>query len=736
MKQLFQTMKNGETSIKELPIPKPGRGCALVQTAFSLVSAGTERTLVEFSEKNLAAKAASRPDLVRQVLDKAKREGIVSTVQAAFNRLDQPMFPGYSSAGVITALGEDMQGFKVGDRVACGGGNHAIHAEYEVVPRNLLTKLPDSVSFEEGAFATLGSVAIHGFRLAAPQLNDTVLVIGLGLLGLMEIQIAKAAGCRVMGMDIAASKIQMARDFGVEAWTRGEIEAHVPLFTKGRGFDHVLICAGSRDNDSIELAGTLCRDRGHVIAIGAVGLEIPRKIYYEKELCVVVSRSYGPGRYDANYEEKGQDYPIGYVRWTEGRNMESFVDLVADGKIDVRSLITHRIDIENGEEAYELITGKKKEPFLGVLISYPQKNEAPINHSVPVTKVQLHPESSGRKPNIGVLGAGNYANATFLPVMKESKERCTLKSIASGSGGKARHSAEKFGFEKVETDGNTLLADPEIDDVVLLTPHSIHAAQTIRALENGKNVYCEKPAALTPKSLAEVRKAVLAHPDRLYMVGYNRRFALLALEMKQFFAGTAEPFAMHYTVNAGFIPASHWTQDPEIGGGRLLGEGCHFIDFLIWMCGALPVKVNAFSLPNSGRYNDDNLSIQLSFANGSMGTVNYLANGDKSCPKERVEVFSGGQIAVLSDYRSLETWKDGNHKKDSSALRQDKGHAGSWNAFLDAAHGGKTAPITYDEIFGGMLACFAAIKSIREQDLVSVPPVSVLDKLLSGEAAE
>ena len=730
MKQLFQNMKNGETRIKDLPIPKPGKGCALVQTAFSLVSAGTERSLVEFSEKNLAAKAVSRPDLVRQVLNKAKREGVLSSIQAAFNRLDQPMFPGYSSAGTITALGEGMQGFKVGDRVACGGGNHAVHAEYEVVPRNLLVRLPDNVSFEEAAFATLGSVAIHGLRLAAPQLNDTVLVIGLGLLGLMEVQIAKAAGCRVMGMDISKTRIKLARDFGVEACPRGDIEERVPLFTKGRGFDHVLICAGSKDNDSIELAGNLCRDRGQVIAIGAVGLEIPRKIYYEKELRVMVSRSYGPGRYDANYEERGQDYPIGYVRWTEGRNMESFVDLVSDGKLDVRPLITHRIPITEGEKAYNLITGKIKEPFLGVLLQYPQPEEEQVNHAVQVSKVRLEAQGEGIKPNIGVLGAGNYANATFLPVMKDTADRCNLKSIASGSGGNARHSAEKFGFEKVETDGNAVLCDPEIADVVLMTPHSLHAAQTITALENNKNVYCEKPAAIDPLSLARVRKCVLDHPDRLYMVGYNRRFAPLAVDLKSFFADCPEPLAMHYTVNAGFIPASHWTQNPEIGGGRILGEGCHFIDFLIWMCGSLPVKVNTFCLPDSGRYNEDNVSIQLLFENGSVGTVDYLANGDKSCPKERVEVFGGGRIGILSDYRSLDTWRDGNHKQERSALKQDKGHAASWSAFLDAAHRGKEAPIAYDEIFAGMMACFGAIESIRQQDTIRIPEVSSLDELL------
>ncbi len=736
MKQLFQNMKNGETRIKDLPIPTPGKGCALIQTAFSLVSAGTERSLVEFSEKNLAGKAVSRPDLVKQVINKAKREGILNSVQAAFNRLDQPMFPGYSSAGTIIALGEGMQGFKVGDRVACGGGNHAVHAEYEVIPRNLLVKIPDNVSFEEATFATLGSVAIHGLRLAAPQLNDTVLVIGLGLLGLMEIQIAKAAGCRVMGMDISKPRIKLAREFGVDAWPRGDIEEHMPQFTKGRGFDHVLICAGSKDNDSIELAGKLCRDRGQVIAIGAVGLEIPRKIYYEKELRVMVSRSYGPGRYDANYEERGQDYPIGYVRWTEGRNMESFIDLAADGKINIRPLITHRIPIEEGAKAYDLITGKIHEPFLGVLLEYQQSPEEPKNEAIPVSRIQITADNGEHKPAAGVLGAGNYANATFLPVMKESRERCALKSIASGSGGKARHSAEKFGFEKVETDSQAILNDPEITDIVLLTPHSIHAVQTIAALENGKNVYCEKPAAIDLLSLAQVRRSVLDHPEHLYMIGYNRRFAPLARELKAFFADCAEPISIHYTVNAGYIPTSHWTQDPNVGGGRIIGEACHFIDFLIWMCGSLPEKVNAFVLPDCGRYNEDNVSIQLAFENGSIGTIDYLSNGDKAYPKENIEVFGSGRIGILKDFRSLETWKDGNHKQDRSTLRQDKGHSGSWNAFLDAAHGGKDIPISYDEIFSGMLTCFGAIDSIRRQDIIQIPAPQSLDDLLKGDNFE
>lgn len=722
MKQLLQNMKTGVTEVKEIPIPRPGKGMALIRTAYSLVSAGTERTLVEFSEKNLVGKAASRPDLVKQVLNKAKREGVVSTVESAFNRLDQPMFPGYSSAGTIIALGEEMTGFKIGERVACGGGNHAVHAEYCTVPRNLLVKLPDEVSFEEAAFATLGSVAMHGFRLASPQLNDNVLVIGLGLLGLMEIQIVKAAGCHVLGMDISEQKIALAKEFGVEACKRDEIITRASVFTRGRGFDHILICAGSKDNDSIELCGQVCRDRGNVVAIGAVGLNIPRKPYYEKEINFIVSRSYGPGRYDAAYEEKGQDYPIGYVRWTEGRNMESFVDLLADGKMNVSRLITHRIPIENGNQAYELITGKRREPFLGVLLQYPDTEETPEAGSVSVSeeKSEKIAPSAIEKPRIGVLGAGNYANATFLPVIRNSSDRCILKTIASGSGGKARHSAEKFLFERVEESGSAILSAPDVDAAVLLTPHNTHARQVIDALENGKHVYCEKPLALSMNALEKVAETAEAHPETILTVGYNRRFAPLAVQLKKAFASCPEPLAMHYTFNAGYIPLNHWTQDPETGGGRILGEACHAVDFLIFLCGALPTRVNAFALPNNGRYNDDCVSIQLRFANGSIGTVDYLANGDKSCPKERIEVFGAGQIGILNDFRSLETWKDGRHNVLKSALKQDKGHAASWNAFLDAISGKTERPISYKEIFGGMKACFAAMESLRQDDLIAV----------------
>ncbi len=720
MKQLLQNMKNGTTEVKDIPIPRPAQGMALVQTAYSLVSAGTEKMLVEFAEKNIFEKAASRPDLVKQVLDKAKREGALTTLESAFHRLDQPLYPGYSSSGTIIALGDGMTGFQVGDRVACGGGKYAVHAEYCTIPKNLLVKIPAEVHFEEAAFATLGSVAIHGFRLAAPQLNDTVLVIGLGLLGLMTIQVALAAGCHVLGLDISQDRVKLAKELGANACLRTEIESLSNPFTKSRGFDHVLICAGSKDNDSIELAGQLCRDRGNVIAIGAVGLDIPRKLYYEKEINFRVSRSYGPGRYDTEYEEKGHDYPLGFVRWTEGRNMESFIDLIASGKMNVKKLITHRIPIEDGQKAYELITGKTGERFLGVLLEYQNNTEA-YQQNKPI---QLSHRNHPLAITIGVLGAGNYATATFLPALKKCTKPFCLLSIASGSGSSARHAADKFGFEKVDTSGNAILDDPAVNTVALLTRHHLHGSQVLRAIQNGKNVYCEKPLALTIEELECIYQAIQIHSEPILTVGYNRRFSPMGKKLYEFFSDCPEPVAMHYTINAGYIQPNHWTQDPAIGGRRIIGECCHFIDMLQFISRSHPTSVYSIALPDNGRYNQDNVSLQIKFDNGSIGTISYLANGDKSYPKERFEVFGGGKIAVLNDFRTLETWDKGNHHQIKSILRQDKGHSASLQMFINAILEGSKWPIPMEDLFYTSLASFAAVKSIQVNDVISIPDLS------------
>ncbi len=711
MKQLLQNMRDGKTTVADVPRPIPTRGTVLVRTQASLVSAGTERTLVSFAEKNLVGKARSRPDLVRQVLDKARREGLWGTFQAAMNRLDAPMPLGYSSAGVVVAVGEGMEGFKVGDRVACAGGGHAVHAEYEVVPRNLLALLPPQVDFESAAFTTLGAIALHGFRLAQPQIGERVAVIGLGLLGLISVGIARAAGCSVFGVDIAPARVKLAEQMGANAVTREQAESSAAAFTQGQGFDIVLICADTPSNDPLALAGAISRDRGRVIAVGAVGLNIPRKVYYEKEIFFQVSRSYGPGRYDPDYEERGKDYPIGFVRWTEGRNLEAIVDLLAAGKLDVRPLISHRFPIEQAPAAYDLITGKTKEPFLGVLLTYPPAEaDAPLA-GTRVANAQVTPVSGAL--SVGVLGAGNYATAVFLPVMK-AVGKAQRTAIASASGLTARHASQRFGFAYASSSEQEVLEDPQVNTVVLLTRHNQHARQALAALALGKHVFCEKPLAITPAELDEIEAALQENiHGPLLMVGFNRRFAPLAVQMKDFLAGRSEPLAAHFRVNAGYIPLNHWVHDPHIGGGRIIGEGCHFIDFLSFLVGAPPVQVTAQGLPDGGRYRQDNVIMNFTFADGSLGTVSYLANGDKSVAKERVEVFCGGKVAVLDDFRSLELVSGGSRKRVTSGMQQDKGHRAGWQAFVQACEKGGEPPIAYDHLLGVTRASFAAVRALE-----------------------
>lgn len=714
MKQLLQNMKTGATTIAEVPVPTPRAGMALVKTATSLVSAGTERMVVEFAEKNYLGKARSRPDLVKQTLDKAKREGILPTVQAVFNRLDQPMALGYSSAGTIIGLGANMQGFQVGQRVACAGGGFAVHAEYNVVPRNLLVPLPDSVDFESAAFATLGAIAMHGFRLAQPQVGERVAVIGMGLLGLLGAQIAAAAGCRVMGIDIDPQRIDLAHSLGLEAVTReGAVDSAV-AFTANRGFDVVLICADTSSNDPVELAGVIARDRARVVAVGAVGLNIPRKIYYEKELSFINSRSYGPGRYDASYEEEGRDYPIGFVRWTEGRNIESVVELMADDKLKVGPLISHRFPIEQAAEAYEVITGKKKEPFLGVLLTY--ANTVGKLEGLKVIRFNV----STSKPatcKFGVLGAGLYANATLLPAIKNIKD-IELVGIASSGGLHAQHSGQKFGFKYATSSDEEILNDPNINTVAILTRHDAHAELVIKALNAGKHVFVEKPLAVNKDQLSAIVDRLLSAEHGMLLTGFNRRFAPLAQSLAAFLSNRKEPLHAHYRVNAGYIPLNHWTHDEVLGGGRIIGEGCHFVDFLTFLVGAAPVRVSAVALPNGGKYREDNVSMTFTFPDGSIGVVDYLANGDKSFPKERVEVFCGGSIAILDDFVSLVTVKDG--KKKEVRRAQDKGWRSEMETLVQALRVGIVPPIPYDQQVGVTKATFAAVESIRSGSPVEV----------------
>lgn len=740
MKQVLQNLRTGETMVSDVPIPAPKPGAALVRTVASLVSAGTERMLVEFAGKSLLGKARSRPDLARQVLEKARREGLLTTLEAAFNRLDQPMPLGYSSAGVVVSLGEGLTGLNAGDRVACAGGGYAVHAEYAVVPRNLLTVLPPNVDFDSAAFATLGAIALHGFRLAETQLGERVAVIGLGLLGLLATGIANAAGCRVLGIDIDPRRVNLAQAMGGKGVWRQEAEEAARVFSDGRGVDVVLICADTPSSDPVELAGRISRDRARVVAIGAVGQTLPRRVYYEKELFFVNSRSYGPGRYDKNYEEGGQDYPLGYVRWTEGRNLEAFVDLLADGRLDVKPLISHHFPIEQADEAYRLISGERQEPFLGVLLTY---GEAPDRGQIE-TMVETAQPAVGEpstvlratlgkveRVRLGVLGAGNFATAVLLPAIKKV-EGIELIGVASSTGLSAQHAASRFGLRYATSQEGRILEDAEINTVAVLTRHNLHARQVLAALRAGKHVFCEKPLALTLDELRQIevfyedewlsdaQEAGGARVKPMLMVGFNRRFAPLAQRLAEFLRGRQEPLVALYRVNAGYLPLSHWLHDPQVGGGRIVGEACHFIDFLTFLVGQPPITVSAQGLPGLGRYQEDNVIMDFKFPDGSLGSLFYLANGDKSFSKERVEVYCGGRVGVLDDFRALELVKDGHRQRKISRLRQDKGHLGEWQAFVRSLLEGGSPPIPYAHLFGVVRASLAALRSLRTGSAVHI----------------
>jgi predicted dehydrogenase/threonine dehydrogenase-like Zn-dependent dehydrogenase len=730
MKQLLQNLRNGETVVADVPVPAAKPGFALVHTAFSLVSAGTERMLAEFAGMSLVGKARSRPDLVRQTVDKARRDGPLTAAEAAFNRLDQPMALGYSSSGTVVAAGEGLRGFAPGDRVACAGGGYAVHAEYALVPQNLLAAIPPGVDFEQASFATLGAIAMHGFRLAGTQVGERVAVVGLGLLGLLAAGIARASGCAVFGTDLDPARVSLARQMGVEAVARPEAEEAAAAFSGGVGCDAVLICADTESDDPVELAGVIARDRARVVAVGAVGLKVPRNVYYQKELTLRVSRSYGPGRYDPDYEEKGQDYPAGYVRWTEGRNLEAFLALLAESRLDVRPLITHRIPIEQGADAYALITGKRPdEPFLGVLLAYPPAETADLESGrkvvlTPVAGERPAPESGLR---LGVLGAGNYAGAVFFPTLKRVGG-ITRVGVASASGLSAHHAAHKFGFAYATSNDENLLTDPAINVIAVLTRHHLHARQTLAALSNGKAVYCEKPLALNEEELAAIAAEIDKEACPILTVGFNRRFAPLAKKMKEFVDGRSEPLVAHYRVNAGFLPATHWLQDPAQGGGRLVGEGCHFVDFLTFLVGSPPQTVSARKLPDDGRYLDDNLLLTFTFTDGSIGTLAYLANGDRAYSKERVEVFTSGRAAALDDFRTLELSHNGRRSALHSPLTQDKGHRGAWEAFMAAVSAGGPPPIPYEHLLGVTRATFAAVSALRSSEPgvpQPIPPVEI-----------
>ncbi len=727
MKQLLQNIKEGNAEIVDVPIPAIKPGHILVKNHASVVSSGTERMVVEFAEKNLLMKAKSRPDLVKQVLDKAQREGIIPTIQTALNRLDTPMALGYSSAGEVISVGEGVEDIQPGDRVACAGGGFACHAEYVLIPKNLFAIIPDSVSYEDAAFATVGAISLHGFRIAAPQIGEKVAIIGLGLLGLIMIDVCKAAGLHVFGIDLDQSRVDLAKSKGVMAVHRELALDRGLFFTENRGFDVVFICADTKSNDPIELAGQLARDKGTVVAVGAVGLEIPRKIYYEKEINVLISRSYGPGRYDHSYEEQGKDYPYGYVRWTEGRNLSAIIDLLERKKLEVKSLITHRFPIDEGVKAYETITGKNNEKFLGVIIQYPDNGSSEIsNRRVDLQKISALNLKSN-KVSIGILGAGLFASTVFLPIIQKTKSVQKL-GVCSAKGLSARQLAKKYNYQFACTDESEIFNNNDINTVVLLTRHNDHARQIIHGLQANKHIYCEKPLALNMTELLEIKHAYKNAQSNL-MLGFNRRFSPFVLKAKDFIKKTAEPKIIHYRVNAGFIPSNHWVHDPDQGGGRIVGEGCHFIDLCIYLADSKPVRIQTNGLPNLGKYNDDNVVINLIFEDGSIATIEYLANGDKSVEKETLEIFSGGKIVQLTDFKKLILTSNGKKTQHHSRFTQDKGHLGSWQAFINSIELNLEVPITFEEIFGSSLVTLLAAESLRKNEIIFIDEyVRLLEK--------
>jgi predicted dehydrogenase/threonine dehydrogenase-like Zn-dependent dehydrogenase len=739
MKQVLQHARTGSVSVEEVPAPQLLPGCVLVRVSASVVSAGTERASSEFAKKSLLEKARSRPDLVRDVINKAQRDGILSAIQTVRTRLDQPQNPGYSSAGTVLAVDEGVTDILPADRVACAGAGFAVHAEIACIPRLLIARIPVSygnsgvaVPFEEAAFATLGAVALHGIRTSEVKLGDIVGVIGLGLMGQLTVQLLKAAGCRVLGMDTNSSRADLARHMGADGVAHST-EAFRNLcleMSRGLGVDSVLIAAETSSSDPVNLAGAVARDRAIIVAVGTVGIDIDRKAYYEKELDFRVSRSYGPGRYDAAYEQKGRDYPIGYVRWTETRNMEAFLQMLAEKKIRVGPLITHRFAIDRAESAYELITGKSSQGYLGVVFEYAENGgESQTLRLVPEKPLATQPvKASVNEVAVGILGAGGFASSTLIPAMKSSSNT-SLVTVCAATGAHAQHAARRFGFRDCTTDENEVLRNPKINTVVVATRHHLHAGQVVAALAAGKNVFCEKPLCLSEDELGTILRAYSGSESGwpALMVGFNRRFAPMTMRMKSFLAPISEPLALHYRINAGFLPPDHWVNDREQGGGRIVGEVCHFVDLLMFLAGSPIVGVGARSVGAGPRYRGDNVLISLRFANGSEGTISYLANGDRTYSKERIEVFGGGCTAVLEDFRRLELIRNGHKEVVRSRWRQDKGHHAEWKAFAESAKRGSGAAIPIEEVVCSTLATLRIDKAVASGERLDVDTAEFIE---------
>lgn len=692
MKQLLQSLKDGTTELADVPAPRVAPGQLLIHTTNSLVSAGTERMLVEFGQANWFERARQQPDKVRMVLDKARTDGLAATFEAVQSKLDQPLAPGYCNVGRVVEA--HASGFAPGDRVVSNGA----HAEIVAVPKNLCARIPGNVSDEEAVFTVLAAIGLQGVRLAAPTLGECVVVTGLGLIGLLTVQLLKAQGCRVLGIDFDAARLALAQQFGAETvnpGADGDVLAAAQAFSRGRGVDAVIITASTSSDEPVHQAAQMCRKRGRIVLVGVTGLKLSRADFYEKELSFQVSCSYGPGRYDPAYEEGGQDYPVGFVRWTEQRNFEAVLDMMAEGTLDVMPLISHRFPFAAAPEAYALLASD--DPSLGILLQYPSADAAG-GEPPPARQVALGARAAAPgKAGVGFLGAGNYAGRVLIPAFKAAG--ASLQTVVSAGGVSAVHFGRKFGFAAAATDSAAALADPAVDTVVIATRHNAHGAQVLAALRAGKHVFCEKPLCLTLAELEAIEAEAAARPGQLLMLGFNRRFAPQTIRIKSLLDQVAEPKSFIMTVNAGAIPADHWTQARAVGGGRIVGEACHFIDLLRHLAGAPILRHHAVAL---GRHpalavRDDKAVITLEFADGSVGAIHYLANGDKGFPKERLEVFTAGKVLQLDNFRRLRGWGWKGFSR-MNLWRQDKGVQPCIDQFVRAVREGGQAPIPLAEL--------------------------------------
>lgn len=704
MKQIIQDLKTGNTLLAEVPAPKVKSGYVLIKTTKTLVSLGTERMLVEFGKAGYLEKARQQPDKVKQVLDKIKTDGLKPTVEAVFNKLGQPLPLGYCNVGEVVAIGKGVEEFKVGDRVASNGH----HAEYVCVPKNLVAKIPDNVNDEEAAFTVIGAIALQGIRLAKPTFGETLVVIGLGLIGLLTVQLLKANGCRVIGFDFDEQKVALAKKWNIEAYNPKEGAEQIKTVldaTNGIGADGVIITASSKSDEIIHQAAEMSRKRGRIILVGVIGLQIRRADFYKKELSFQVSCSYGPGRYDIEYEEKGNDYPLPYVRWTEKRNFQAILEALAKKQLNVDELITERVELKNYQEIYG---DMRKSGSIASILSFPEQKEK-INHTISFNTSK----KGSSKGTIAVVGAGNFTSSTIMPQLK--KVKANVKYICSAGGLSAANLAKKYGIEKASTDFKEILEDKTVDLVLITTRPNLHASMTLQALAAGKHIFVEKPLALTQEELQEIEEQVKAS-GKSVTVGFNRRFAPLAVKMKKL-AGSS-PKNIVATMNAGFIPPEVWVHDMQIGGGRIISEACHYMDLCNFLTDSKITSVCMNALGKNPKENTDNASILLKYEDGSNAVINYFANGSKAYSKERIEVFSQEKTLILDNFRSLKGY--GINGFSGKKTGQDKGHNAQFDLLNQWLKNGGEPLISHSQIMNASKAAVAAILSLKSGSWIDI----------------